>query len=304
MADGALRSPPLPTRPPLPSRPCAGISREVKGDHALAVTSLCWQVRIAAISQIGMLLHPLCASLASEAMPPADEALIHPLSAEAEARAAVESGAAQISEFVASVGALTRAPSCHKRANAVHICRSLIDGLPPQTSIDSLLPHLQPLTSDRVANVRLPLAALVKDKLLPPASPFAELPISLEMAEALRVDVDRDVLRAIHPDGYEPPPYKCKPIPPPVRPSAIAAEGATDDTPGGGAGPMAEAPAEVPAEVSDEGHEEGAGAVGDGSSGGEAADEVEGVMDGLMGLRMAEGEHADDDASHAVPAFE
>ena len=41
------------------------------------------------------------------------------------------------------------------------------------------------------------------------------------MAEKLRADVDRDVLRAVHDEGFEPPPYRCKA--PPDTPAAAAA---------------------------------------------------------------------------------
>ena len=117
-------------------------------------------------------------------------------------------------EYVDSVVALSRAPSCYKRAQCVQICASLVDGLPASLSRTKVLPALQPLTADRTPNVRLALATLVKNKLLTPdGGPFASDPITVAMTEALRVDSDRDVLRMIHPQGYEPPMYTCQPDP-------------------------------------------------------------------------------------------
>ena len=123
---------------------------------------------------------------------------------------------------------MARAPSCYKRANCVQICASLIGGLPVELVRTQVLPALLPLTADRVANVRLALATLVKSRLLTEGSPYAAEPLTLQLLEALRADVDRDVLRAAHPEGFEPPPYKCKPPPPPnpMQAAYAAAEAA------------------------------------------------------------------------------
>ena len=48
------------------------------------------------------------------------------------------------------------------------------------------------------------------------SSPFLELPVMIVLLEQLRQDRDRDVLRAAHPDGFEPPKYRCKPDPTPL----------------------------------------------------------------------------------------
>ena len=86
-----------------------------------------------------------------------------------------------------------------------------------------MLPHLTPLATDRVANVRLPLGQLLVAELLPHEC-YAGLPAVVEMAATLRADGDRDVLRAVHDVGFEPPPYRCKA--PPATPSAADAAAA------------------------------------------------------------------------------
>ena len=157
-----------------------------------------------------------------------------------------------VTEFVGRVCVLLRAPSCYKRANGVQLCGAVVGALPAETSASTLLPVLRPLTRDRVANVRLALAQCVKQRLLGTGSdagdsdagdseageggggggaasgarlaayPLATHPLVLEMAAELCEDSDRDVLRAIHPAGYEPPPYKSKS---PSRISRQALEG-------------------------------------------------------------------------------
>ena len=109
----------------------------------------------------------------------------------------------------------------------VQICASLIEGLPVDLVGDVLLPQLLPLATDRVANVRLALAELVKTRLICDGSPFAQLPVAMQLTDQLRQDVDRDVLRAAHPEGYEPPPYRCKP--PPPMPPHMSWEGGEED---------------------------------------------------------------------------
>ena len=95
------------------------------------------------------------------------------------------------------------------------MCVSLVRWLDPPIVIALLLPHIQPLVSDRVAIVRLALARLVRDQLLE-RDAYKRLPATIEMIEALRQDRDRDVLIAAHSDpSYEPPRYTCRPDPPP-----------------------------------------------------------------------------------------
>ncbi len=95
-------------------------------------------------------------------------------------------------------------------------------------SIEKVLPVMLPLVSDRVANVRLALAALMRGQLLAEGSPFTSHPITQQMLAALREDTDRDVLRLANADveGYEPPRYRCKRPDPP--PSSTARADATD----------------------------------------------------------------------------
>jgi len=184
------------------------------------------EVRLAAIGQIGKLLHHLTAipsadvaadAAANEALDLADESY--------------EASMAKIGVYVDALVSLTRAPSCHKRANCVQICASLIEGLPPAMSIEKILPPLEPLTADRVANVRLALATCVKQQLMGGnGGAFASLPQTVAIVEALRRDSDRDVLRMVHGEGYEPPPYKAKPVPPP--PTTQQQGGDDDDVEG------------------------------------------------------------------------
>jgi len=169
------------------------------------------EVRLAAISQLGLLLKPLAAAAAT--LPPPDaHAVSHPLSAEADAQQEAEETLRTLAEFVDTIVAMTRAPSCHKRANCVQICASLFAGLPPAMSIDKVLPPLEPLVADRVANVRLALAELVQAQLLDESGPFAGLAATQQMLARQREDSDRDVLRAAHSgvEGYEPPRYRCR----------------------------------------------------------------------------------------------
>lgn len=157
------------------------------------------QVRLAAVSQVGKLVQLL---VSEPDTVPADAA-----GADADgAEAAVAEEA--VRSFVDTVCSMARAPSCYKRANCVQICASLLDGLPTALASDVLLPALVPLAHDRVANVRLALAQLVKSKLLPEGSPFADGAHTQQLVDTLRVDRDRDVLRAVHPDGYVPPRYR------------------------------------------------------------------------------------------------
>ena len=164
------------------------------------------EVRIAAISQVGKLTH----------------LLVQP--EEGEGADGLGDG---VRGFVDTVCTMARAPSCYKRANCVQICASLIEGLPVDLVGDVLLPQLLPLATDRVANVRLALAELVKTRLICDGSPFAQLPVAMQLTDQLRQDVDRDVLRAAHPEGYEPPPYRCKP--PPPMPPHMSWEGGEED---------------------------------------------------------------------------
>ena len=59
-----------------------------------------------------------------------------------------------------------------------------------------------------MANVRLALAAVTKLRLLSDASPYRHHELVRQIDAALRSDSDRDVLRMIHDEGYEPPPYR------------------------------------------------------------------------------------------------
>ena len=103
------------------------------------------EVRGAAISQIG----PLIALL---------------LSGEAEPEAPADS---RTTAFVGTICNMAGMTSCHKRSNFVQICSSLVRALHAAFVTAHLLPHLEPLATDRVANVRLPLAELVVAELLP-----------------------------------------------------------------------------------------------------------------------------------------
>ena len=167
------------------------------------------EVRQTAIGQVGKLLQPL--ALAAAAVPPPSEE--HPLSPESEAYKEAEETFSILGEFVDTIVSMARAPSCHKRANCVQICASLLEGLPPPISLEKVLPALLPIVTDRVANVRLALATLVRGRLLAESSPFVSHPMTQQMLAALREDTDRDVLRQAHADveGYEPPryPYRC-----------------------------------------------------------------------------------------------
>lgn len=155
------------------------------------------EVRAAAISQAGNVLAQL---LRDEPQPLASDS---PTAA-----------------FLSTVCGMATAPSCHKRANFVQICASLVRALDSAVIIAHVLPHLTPLATDRVANVRLPLGELLVAELLPHEC-YASLPAVVEMAATLRADSDRDVLRAVHDAGFEPPPYRCKA--PPATPSAADA---------------------------------------------------------------------------------
>jgi len=178
-------------------------------------------VRLSAIGQIGKLLSHLTASLA--------EAEVEGEGTAESMAEAYQAGMAKVGEYVDTIVSLTSALSCHKRANCVQICASLIEGLPPAMSVEKILPRLEPLTADRVANVRLALATCVRQRLMDDES-FAQLPQTLAMVGALRRDSDRDVLRMVHDAGYEPPRYRCKP-PPPPRSEVVAAssEGEADN---------------------------------------------------------------------------
>lgn len=157
------------------------------------------EVRIAAVGQVGQLLRLLIAS--ADVADAADDPAL------------AEGG--QIATFLLHVVEMARGTTCFKRANCVQICTALLDGLPPAVGAARLLPPLLPLASDRVANVRLALAMLCKERLLYEGSPFAALQPEVVPAiiERLQSDRDRDVLRNAHAnvDGYEPPRYACKP---------------------------------------------------------------------------------------------
>jgi len=85
-----------------------------------------------------------------------------------------------------------------------------------------------------VANVRLPLAELIVIELMP-REHYASQPVVQEMLTQLRADADRDVLRTVHAEGFEPPPYRSKEKPLTLgSPSAVIQEparhmGHTDD---------------------------------------------------------------------------
>ena len=104
--------------------------------------------------------------------------------------------------------ALSRSVSCHKRSNCVQICGAIIAGGPFEFVAERVLPLLASLATDRVANVRLALAAVTKLRLLSDASPYRHHELVRQIDAALRSDSDRDVLRMIHDEGYEPPPYR------------------------------------------------------------------------------------------------
>lgn len=187
------------------------------------------QVRIAAVAQVGLLVEELRSRASAPATEPLSGAFVSDADRATDADGpaggdsssggdASGSGAALsggLSNFLDLVVGMATAPSCYKRANCVQICDSLLAGLPSTASAERILPSLLPLVHDRVANVRLALAVLAERRLLPSESPYAGLPVSASIIEALRADVDRDVLRAVHTEpGYEPPPYRCKPLPP------------------------------------------------------------------------------------------
>ena len=159
------------------------------------------EVRIAAIGQVGDLLQLLIASGAAPTGDTADDPAL------------AEGGA--IATFLSHVVEMARGTTCFKRANCVQICSALLGGLPPAIGASTLLPPLLPLASDRVANVRLALATLCKERLLPEGAPFSALqPDAVaQILERLQRDTDRDVLRNAHAhiEGYEPPRYVCKP---------------------------------------------------------------------------------------------
>lgn len=207
------------------------------------------EVRLAGIAQIGKLVQLLVQAPLAEAAPTAAEdtlALADSDAAGERPAADMEGSAAgeAVRSFLETIGSMARAPSCYKRANCVQICASLVDGLPAPLVAEVLLPVLLPLANDRVANVRLALATLVKTRLLVGDSFFASLPITKQLIDILRRDVDRDVLRAAHPDGYEPPKYTCK--------QPVAADG------GAAPPPLSSEP-----EGGDANDEDGAAATGD-----------------------------------------
>ena len=211
------------------------------------------EVRIAAVPEIGALVKHIVNSSSQKA------AAVESSENGEEAAAAAASGGVSepVRHFVATVAGMADAPSCFKRANCVQICSSLIEGLPIQLAADVLLPKLVPLTTDRVANVRLAVATLAKHKLASPE--LAALPVAQQLLETLQQDVDRDVLRMAHPSGYEPPPYRCKPPPPSSAYSSNYDEvfyGNENDDPhvlaGGGLGEE-----DAPALDEDEGYPEG-----------------------------------------------
>lgn len=111
--------------------------------------------------------------------------------------------------FLRTVCNMASSHSCHRRANCAQICTSLAAALPPAVVSELLLPELVSLASDPVPTVRLLVARLVKQQLLS-SQDYASLEPTLAMAESLRADSDRDVLRAIHDTGFEPPPYASK----------------------------------------------------------------------------------------------
>ena len=130
-------------------------------------------MRISAISQIGALLSLLLQAeeaagagkgqAAAGAAGEAGEARSAPAAGEAVEAAVGEAGdrhETTAAGFVGTICAMARLPSCHKRANFVHICTSLVRGLTPRPHpliTQSVLPCLETLVTDRVANVRLPV---------------------------------------------------------------------------------------------------------------------------------------------------
>ena len=201
------------------------------------------EVRLAAAAQVGRLINlladPSCAPASHTEPPPpppppppaaADEGAgeegaeasgpdgaAEPSAGASEADLTPEATAEAVLGLIDSVVSMLDLPSCHKRAHGIAIVASLVRELPPHIVRERLLPPLVPLATDRIAVVRLPLAHLVKQHLLRlpqgGGGPYAQLPETAAMAEALRADSDRDVLRAVHPDGYEPPRYTCRPDP-------------------------------------------------------------------------------------------
>ena len=101
-------------------------------------------MRISAISQIGALLSLLLQAeeaagagkgqAAAGAVGDAGEARSAPAAGEAAEAAAGEAGGRHettAAGFVGTICAMARLPSCHKRANFVHICTSLVRGRVP-----------------------------------------------------------------------------------------------------------------------------------------------------------------------------
>jgi len=120
-----------------------------------------------------------------------------------------------VAPFLRTICGMATMQSCYKRTNFVMMCSSLVRALHPPLVTSLILPHVKPLTSDRVAIVRLAVARLVREDLLENEA-YNKLPVTLEMREKLLHDVDRDVLVAVHGDiNYVPPRYRCKPDPPP-----------------------------------------------------------------------------------------
>jgi len=111
--------------------------------------------------------------------------------------------------FLRTVCNMASSHSCHRRANCAQICTSLVAALEPRLVASLLLPELVSLASDPVPTVRLGVARLVKQHLLTRPE-LASQSETVAMTAALRADSDRDVLRAIHDFGYEPPRYTSK----------------------------------------------------------------------------------------------
>jgi len=116
------------------------------------------------------------------------------LSGEAEPMMATSSST---SVFVSTICSMASMTSCHTRSNFVHVCSSLVRALDTPFVTQHLLPHLEPLATDHVANVRLPLAELIVAELMP-YEHYASLPLVNKMLAQLKDDADRDVRRPPH----------------------------------------------------------------------------------------------------------
>ena len=174
------------------------------------------EVRVAAIAQAGPLL---AGAFRAEPQPLADES--------------------PLAKALKTIRAMANAPSCYTRSNFAHICASLAASLESGVFVATLLPGLEPLATDRVANVRLAVARTVKQHMLT-SEVYASLAVTEAMAASLRADRDRDVLYEMHGDDYEPPPYRSR-HPTPAATEGVAPLGAAPaptTEPAAGASPL------------------------------------------------------------------